>query len=300
VKPAFQQVLRCPACGDELSLVRDGAGRGEVEAGTLTSGCGASYPIVAGLPIVVHPPRLLPSDAEFLGKYDTTASAYDEGLDWMFASFGEDRQRVRNALADMLELRRGDRVLEIGAGTGEDSIRILERIGRDGRLVAQDLSSAMLQLAKAKLARARSRVDFLVSNAAYLPLPADSFDAVFHFGGINEFGDIRRSLAEMARVVRPGGRIVVGDEGVAPWLRRRLFGRILMNANPLYSHRPPLELLPEGASDVSLRWLLGNAFYAISFRAGEGAPFLDVDLPIPGRRGGSLRSRFEASRASGS
>lgn len=300
MKAAFQQVLRCPPCGNKLSLVRDGAGRGEVEAGTLICGCGASYPIVAGLPMVVHPPRLLPSDAEFLGKYDTTASAYDEGLDWLFASFGEDRQRVRNALADMLELHSGDRVLEIGAGTGEDSIRILERIGSDGRLVAQDLSPAMLQLAKAKLGRARSRVDFLVSNAAYLPLGAASFDAVFHFGGINEFGDIRRSLAEMARVVRPGGRVVVGDEGVAPWLRRRLFGRILINANPLYSHRPPLELLPEGVSDVSVRWLLGNSFYAISFRAGGSPPFLDVDLPIPGRRGGSLRSRFEARRASGS
>ena len=152
----------------------------------------------------------------------------------------------------------------------------------------------MLQLARRKLAGAGGTVDFLVSNAAYLPLADASFDAAFHFGGINAFGDVRRALAEMARVVRPGGKVVVGDEGIAPWLRRKLYGRMLTNANPLYRHGPPLDRLPVGARDVRVRWLLGNAFYVIDFRVGQGPPYLDIDLPIPGK-GDSLRSRY-ASR----
>jgi ubiquinone/menaquinone biosynthesis C-methylase UbiE len=296
VRKKFADALRCPACGGELVLVRTDTGSGDVREGSLTSACGASYVIRDGLPMLVHPVTLMPSDREFREKYDATAGDYDAGLKWLFASFGEDRDEVRDLLASLLEVGEGAEILEVGAGTGEDSMHIVERLGSQGRLVAQDISSGMLQLARKKLARATRRVDFVVSNAAYLPMPDASFDAVFHFGGINEFGDVRRALAEMARVVRPGGKIVVGDEGVAPWLRRRLYGRILSNANPLYRHRPPLELLPVGAREVTTRWLLGNAFYAIDFRVADGPPFLDLDLPIPGKRGGSLRSRYELRR----
>jgi SAM-dependent methyltransferase len=134
----------------------------------------------------------------------------------------------------------------------------------------------------------------VLSNASYLPFADDSFDAAFHFGGINTFGELRRALSEMTRVVRVGGKVVVGDEGVAPWLRRRLFGRILVKANPLYAHRPPLDAIPDNAADVRLQWILGNAFYVIDYRVAAGPPFVDLDLPIPGK-GDSLRSRYYAS-----
>ena len=149
----------------------------------------------------------------------------------------------------------------------------------------------MLRVAREKLAAAGDRVSYIVSNAAFLPFSDASFDAAYHFGALNTFGDVRRSLAEITRVVRPGGRVVVGDEGVAPWLQQRLYGRILRAANPLYRHRPPLHLLPENALDLRLRWLIGNAFYLLDYRVGEGPPFVDLDLPIPGR-GDSLRSRY--------
>src|SRR5437868_5680508 len=139
-------------------------------------------------------------------------------------------------------------------------------------------------------------IEFVLSNAAYLPFADGYFDAAFHFGGLNTFGEVRRALAEMTRVVRVGGKVVVGDEGIAPWLRQKTFGRILMNANPLYKHRPPIECLPENVCNVGLRWILGNAFYLIDYGVGTGAPRVDVDLPIPGK-GDSLRSRYEIGRA---
>jgi len=150
----------------------------------------------------------------------------------------------------------------------------------------------MIRLACRRLANVNSPVEYFLSNVTYLPFMDGHFDAAFHFGGLNTFGDIRRALSEMTRVTRIGGKVVVGDEGVAPWLRRNRFGRILINANPLYKHRPPLECLPENAREVSLRWILGNAFYLIDYRVGDGAPPVDLDLPIPGK-GDSLRSRYE-------
>jgi SAM-dependent methyltransferase len=130
-----------------------------------------------------------------------------------------------------------------------------------------------------------------VGNASYLPVEDDLFDAAYHFGALNNFADRRRALEEMTRVVRPGGKVVVGDEGIAPWLRRRLYGRILIRTNKLYKHRPPLEMLPIDVREVAVRWLLGDAFYVIDFRVGEGPLPMDLDLPMP-RKGDTLRSRY--------
>jgi SAM-dependent methyltransferase len=186
-------------------------------------------------------------------------------------------------------------VLEVGCGTGCDSVLIARQIGERGELFASELSSGMLRLAAAKLAAATPRIELLLCNASHLPFADETFDAVFHFGGLNTFGEKARAIEEMTRVARVGGKVVVGDEGTAPWLREKPFGRILANANPLYEHVPPLELLPESARDVRLRWIIGNAFYVIDYRRGRGLPPLDLDLPIPGK-GDSLRSRWERRR----
>jgi SAM-dependent methyltransferase len=136
------------------------------------------------------------------------------------------------------------------------------------------------------------RVRLCVSDATALPFAAASFDAAYHFGGVNLFDNVGRGLAEMARVVKPGGRVVVGDEGVGPWLADSEFGRVLVNSNPLYRHQPPLALLPVSARDVACRWILNGAFYVIDFTVGEGEPFLDLDVEFPGWRGGSHRTRY--------
>jgi len=236
----------------------------------------------------------LPSDAEFQEKYDAGAEAYDSGLAWLFAAFRIDEADLREGMVDLLELRPGARVLETGCGTGKDSEYIRDQIQPGGTLYAQDLSLGMLKVARRKLTGGPGHVEYVLSNAAYLPFADDTFDAAFHFGGINTFGELRRALSEMTRVVRLGGKVVVGDEGIAPWLRRRLFGRILVKANPLYAHRPPLAAIPDNAADVRLQWILGNAFYVIDYRVASGPPFVDLDLPIPGK-GDSLRSRYYAS-----
>jgi ubiquinone/menaquinone biosynthesis C-methylase UbiE len=277
------EFLRCPACGGELA---------QSPMERLACASGHAYEIDReGIPHLVHPPRLPPSDAEFQEKYDAGAEAYDSGLAWMWKAFGVDEQRVRAEMVDLLELRAGERVLETGCGTGNDSLLIAERIGRGGDLVAQDLSIGMLRVARRKLERAAAHVDYVLSNASYLPFADGTFDAAFHFGGINTFGEVRRALAEMTRVVKTGGKVVIGDEGIAPWQRRHLIGRILVRANPLYAHRPPLADLPQTALDVRVKWIIGNAFYVIDYRVGESPPAVDLDLPIPGK-GDTLRSRY--------
>jgi SAM-dependent methyltransferase len=284
--------LRCPAC--RRAFVLEAAAGNELEAteGNLRCVCGKSYPIEDGTPNLIYPEQLLPSDEEFKRKYNEGAEHYDAGLEWLFGSFYENENEVRSGMLELLDLRAGSRVLEVGCGTGKDSLHIIERLQENGELYAQDISSGMIQMARRRLAGSITPVEYFLGNAAYLPFEDAYFDAVFHFGGLNTFGEIDRSLAEMTRVVRVGGKVVVGDEGVAPWLREEEFGRVLINANPLYRHSPPLECLPENAQDVGLRWILGNAFYLIDYRVGDGPPKVDLDLPIPGK-GDSLRLRYE-------
>ncbi len=216
-------------------------------------------------------------------------------MDWVFKSFYESEDAFRCKMIDLLEIESGGRVLETGAGTCRDSVHIGRRLGANGELFVQDLSSHMLAIGRERMqvgSREMPRTEFFVGNAARLPFPDRFFDAAFHFGGINLFTDRAKAIAEMARVVRVGGKVVFGDEGLAPWLRSTTYGDILQNSNKLYRYTPPIDLLPECARDVSLRWLLGNAYYVIDFRVGDGPPPLDLDLPIIGRRGGTHRSRY--------
>ncbi len=148
------------------------------------------------------------------------------------------------------------------------------------------------------LARARERtkdlpnVELSIANASYLPFADNSFDAVFQFGGVGEFSEIARFFREVVRVTRKGGRVVVGDESMPPWLRHTDFAKILTFTNPQFAAPVPLEHLPIEARNVNLRWIIGGTFYLIDFTVGEGEPPADFEFTIPGLRGGTRLTRY--------
>lgn len=292
---------RCPYTRAPLTLNAEACTDDDVTTGTLVSPTGSVYPITNGVPLLMRNDDALIGEVEQRGLdfYQRAAADYDRGMDWLFASFQEDEADVRRLFVEQLRLTPTARVLEVGCGSGRDSVWIARALGPGGLLVLQDLSPAMLEIARSKFTALSGEgepftceIEWFGGNAAALPFADGELDAVFHFGAVNTFTDRRRALAEMTRVVRVGGRVVIGDEGVAPWLRDTPYGQILQNSNPLYSHVPPLEYLPEQARDACIRWVLGGSFYLIDYTVGVGAPPLDLDLPIPGRRGGSHRTRF--------
>jgi ubiquinone/menaquinone biosynthesis C-methylase UbiE len=251
------------------------------------------------VPNFVDRARLTAVEADIQAEYDRVADGiYDVAVDWQFAALYEDEDAVRESLVDMLELSPGAQVLEIGCGTGRDSFRLARRLGTAGRLHMQDLSSGMVHACVRKMSALANTtsfacdLDYSVSSATSLPFPDGLFDAVFHFGGFNQFGDLKKGAAELARVAKPGGRVVFGDEAVAPWLRRTEFEAIVTTNNPLFEAEVPLGVLPVGARDVVVRWILGNCFYVIAFRKGDGPPRLNLDLPHRGWRGGTMRTRY--------
>jgi ubiquinone/menaquinone biosynthesis C-methylase UbiE/uncharacterized protein YbaR (Trm112 family) len=261
----------CPACRGGLELKAGEYTRSKVLSGELQcQGCSRSYKIDYGLPNLVYPdPEGLPEiDAKFLKQYERIAASYDLTIRWgALLLFGVWEPRTRKLdLIQPLELAPGDRVLEVGAGTGSNLPIIAKQIGEEGKLFALDLSPGMLAVARERLKRKGIEAEFTLGNGAYLPYKDDMFDAVLHFGGINTFGEKTKAIAEIVRVAKPGARIVIGDEGLAPAKEKTIHGRLLLKLNSLYANKPPTQLVPEQIESFCLKWIFRGTFYVMQFR----------------------------------
>lgn len=289
-------VFRDPEQNGQLRLAEIGKmDEDELVEGRLESESGGQYFVKNGIVDFTHPAMLLGNDAEIAEKYNDYANFYDTGLNWLFESFYEDEMSTRSRMLDLLHLKHDSKVLETGAGTGRDSHLIAKRLSPEGQLHIQDISRGMLERCRTRIGKVRPSIEYLLGNASYLPYADDYFDACYHFGGLNTFTEKSKAISEMARVTKPGGRVVFGDESVPPWLVDTEFGRVLINANPLYKHAAPLDCLPACARNVNMQWVIGGVFYLISFDVGVGQPPVDLDLPIPGK-GDSLRKRYEKAK----
>jgi arsenite methyltransferase len=109
-------------------------------------------------------------------------------------------------------IRSGDVVLDIGSGSGTDALIAAQQVGAGGRVIGLDLTEAMRDklLANAALAAAAHLV-VLAGNAEAIPLPDESVDVVTSNGVLNLVPDKRRAMQEIARVLRPGGRLQIAD-----------------------------------------------------------------------------------------
>lgn len=284
----------CPLSLEKLVLENPTIKDGMIESGFLCIDGNSKYNINEGIPDFRIHNELPAIVKETLNYYEKEAGIYDKYLPLTFQTFGVDEDKVRNDMIDLLCLESDHKVLETGCGTGRDTQIIASRLGSEGELHAQDLSLSMLKQAMSKLQPYVSDIglEFSVGDATHLPYPDNFFDSAYHFGGINTFYDIQKALKEISRVVKVGGKVVIGDESMPPWLRESDFGKILMNSNPHYKYDLPLRFLPECAREVNLKWIIGGVFYLFDFTVGEGAPKADFDFIIPGPRGGSHRTRY--------
>lgn len=146
-------------------------------------------------------------EAQVRAMFDRIAGVYDLLNTMMSAGL---HHQWRRRAADLAAVGRGDTVLDVATGTGDLALELSGRVGPEGEVVGTDFSERMLDLAREKAA-ARPGVRFEWANALSLPFGDDEFDASTVGFGARNFADLERGLGEMARVVRPGGRVVVLD-----------------------------------------------------------------------------------------
>jgi demethylmenaquinone methyltransferase/2-methoxy-6-polyprenyl-1,4-benzoquinol methylase len=142
--------------------------------------------------------------------FDRIAGLYDRMNSVMTAGM---HHRWRSRAADLAQAPVGGTVLDVATGTGDLALELARRVGPDGLVLGADFSERMLELARAKASavdsRAMGKLRFESANVLALPYPDDQFDAATVGFGARNFASLEDGLREMARVVKPGGRIVV-------------------------------------------------------------------------------------------
>jgi demethylmenaquinone methyltransferase/2-methoxy-6-polyprenyl-1,4-benzoquinol methylase len=140
--------------------------------------------------------------------FDSVATRYDLMNDLM--SMGIHRLWKRRAV-EMAGVRRGQRVLDLAAGTGDLAEKFSKIVGPDGDVVMSDINEAMLNEGRSRLVDAGvvGNLDYAIANAEALPFASDSFDCVTIGFGLRNVTHKQFALNEMFRVLRPGGRALV-------------------------------------------------------------------------------------------
>ena len=145
--------------------------------------------------------------------YDRISHAYD-----LISDAGE--HKAREAGEQALDIQAGEHVLEIGYGTGNTMVHLAEAVGDSGTVAGIDVSTGMQQVASKKLTAKgfADRVELRVGDARKLPYDDNSFDAVFASFTLELFplNDIPEVLAEVARVLKSGGRLGVVSMATVP------------------------------------------------------------------------------------
>lgn len=148
------------------------------------------------------------SDSDWGDVDDADANAFRAYLDSITGL--ETIRAAKRRSHRLLDPDAGDRLLDVGCGTGDDVRALAERVGDDGTVVGLDASESLTRDARDRTARA-SPARFAVGDAHDLPLAPDRFDGARAERVLQHLPDPQAALDELVRVTRPGGRVVVTD-----------------------------------------------------------------------------------------
>ncbi len=136
-------------------------------------------------------------------------------MEWFHDTFsfrGKFRE-LRQRTANLARLQPGDAVLDVGCGTGTLAMEVAHRVGRAGRVAGIDPGTQQIARARAKAARRHVPIEFQIGVIEQLPFPDQTFDVVFSTLMMHHVPASlkRQGFAEIARVLKPGGRLVIAD-----------------------------------------------------------------------------------------
>ncbi len=136
-------------------------------------------------------------------------------MEWFIDTFmfrGQVRE-LRQRTATLARMQPGEAVLDVGCGTGTLAMEVQRRVGRAGRVAGVDPGTEQIARARARAARRHVPIEFQIGVIEQLPFPDQTFDVVLSTLMMHHLPAPlkRQGLAEIARVLKPGGRLVIAD-----------------------------------------------------------------------------------------
>lgn len=251
-------LLRSPYSGDSLHVVSEDGHE------ALVSQSGERFPVRNGIPFFLEPEKITGSNHKYNRLYETIGGFYDDIQRVACALRGVSLEQYLGGYLRFLEVKPGDSVLETSVGTGFN----YKYLPRETKRFGLDLSEEMLTACQANLHRWEMDADLFLGNAEDLPFADDSFDVVFHVGGINFFNDRAKAIREMIRVAKPGSRMLIADETEehvkSIYERSPGVGRFFKNRQEAVT--APIDLVPAEMQEIHLEILRDGRFYALTFR----------------------------------
>jgi ubiquinone/menaquinone biosynthesis C-methylase UbiE/uncharacterized protein YbaR (Trm112 family) len=254
-------VLACPECHGVLQI----AALADAD-GYYCPVCTKIYPVVAGIPHFIQSQELTGLNKRFARIYDWASWGYRLFSKVAFALIGMSEEQGRREVTDRLQPK-GGRVLEVSIGPG---VNLPYLVGRAdvGEVYGLDISLGQLKRCRDYVAHQGWDVQLQLGNAEQLPYQDNTFEAVFHIGGINFFNDKQKAIDEMIRVARPGACILIADEYEKGAQRYEQlfpgFGRHFEGSRaPIV---PPLDLVPRTMLEQKVFDIWKGWFYCIEFR----------------------------------
>jgi ubiquinone/menaquinone biosynthesis C-methylase UbiE len=262
MKPESIPMLRSPRSHEPLCLVSEPGPDGSPQQLLVSEPSGERYAVRDGIPLLLDQDALSGTNLRYQGAYNKAARFYDPALRLAARLVGGSEQRFRWEYLQALGVHAGQRVLEVSVGTGAN----LGYLPPGATYFGLDISWGMLARCQKSLRKRQVEADLFLGNADELPFCDESFDVVYHVGGINAFNDRGRALAEMVRVARSGSKLLVVDESAklmealswAPSAKR-----MLQEWGDRF--QAPVDLLPAGMVDVQVTPVLRGWLYCMTF-----------------------------------
>ena len=216
----------------------------------------------------LNPEYLSGDNDKYRKLYDRLAPLYDFGESWIgLLKYGNTVAKMRREMMQLLEWQNGAKVLYVAIGTGKDFNYIPANVdAKSLQLVGADISLGMLRRAQKNWQR-RLNLSLVHCAAEDLPFADNSFDIVFHVGGINFFSDKPRALAEMLRVAKPRTNLMVADETqdlVEQQYQKSAFTQAAYQ-NARVDVSAIENALPANAAERQTHILWDGRFYALTF-----------------------------------
>ncbi|MBN2654208.1 MAG: class I SAM-dependent methyltransferase [Nitrospirae bacterium] len=255
-------LLQSPTTGLELKLESSTLPDGRIIE-QLVSQQAEQFVIANDIAIFYEMEKLTGLNKKYQLFYDKINWYYDLGGKIVMYILHGGEENVRREYLKELEIKDDSKVLEVSVGSGAN----LQFMPKAPKYYGLDIAMKMMRRCQKNAVKWGLDLELFYANAEALPFKNNSFDVVFHVGGINYFNNKKAAIDEMIRVAKPGTKMIIVDETEQ---LAKAASRIIPGAANYYRRdkpiEPPIDLVPDDMLEKDVKLTANGDLYCLSFR----------------------------------